>query len=89
MRMKQFLILSLGSIVLVGCATTETGLRNRTAGVLGYAPEEITISNMRSDATNTYYTVTTPKGEYACSAESGVQKALQLGLTNPPTCNKK
>lgn len=89
MRMTQFLIVSLGLIVLLGCATTEAGLRDKTAGVLGYAPEQITISNMRSDESNTYYTVTTPKGEFACTAESGVVKALQLGLINPPICNKK
>ena len=88
--MKRFAFLVIMAWVLsAGCATTAEDLRSKTAGVLGYAPGQVTISNMRSDATTTYYVATTPKGEYACSAESGVAKAFQLGMTNPPTYTKK
>jgi hypothetical protein len=88
--MKRFVFLVVMACLLsAGCATTSDDLRSKTAGVLGYAPDDVTISNMRSDATTTYYVAKTPKGEYACSAESGATKVFQLGLTNPPTCMKK
>ena len=88
MRIKPWLILGLGSIMLVGCATTEAGLRTETAEVLGYSPAEITLSNMRSNATNTFYIVTTPEGQYACAAETGMANVIALGLTSPPSCYK-
>jgi len=81
----SFLVLGL----LVACATSENSLRDKSAGVLGYAPNDVTITSLRSDATTTYYVAKTPKGDYACTAESGVVQGLQLGLTNPPICNKK
>ncbi len=77
------------SIGLVACATSMDALRTRTARVLGFSPEEVRITNVMSDASNTYYLAKTPDGEYACTAESGVQKAMQFGLTNPPICKKK
>jgi hypothetical protein len=88
--MKRFVFLIVVVCqLLAGCATTAEDLRSKTADVLGYAPSDVTISDMRSDATTTYYVAKTPKGEYACSTESGATRAPQLGLIHPPTCRKK
>ena len=89
MRIPPWLIVGLGSIMLVGCATTEAELRTQTAAVLGYAPADITLSNIRSTGTNTFYIATTPKGHYACAAETGMAKVIALGLTSPPSCYKE
>ena len=45
-------------------APTEAGLRTRTANVLGYSPEQIKITNIRSEGTETYWLADTPKGRY-------------------------
>jgi hypothetical protein len=89
MRIQPWLIVGLGSIMLVGCATTEAELRTQTAAVLGYASADITLSNMRSNGINTFYRATTPQGQYACAAETGMSKVIALGLTSPPSCYKE
>jgi hypothetical protein len=89
MRIPPWLIVGLGSIMLVGCATTEVDLRTQTAEVLGYAPTDITLSHIRSNGPNTFYIATTPKGHYACAAETGMAKIIALGLTSPPSCYKE
>ena len=87
---RNVIVLSfLVSGLLAACATNENSLRDRSAGVLGYAPSDVTITGLRSDNTTTYYIAKTPKAEYACTTEGGVIQGLQLGLTNPPICNKK
>jgi len=89
--MKTFLMAAC-LVVLVGlsgCANSISGLRNRTSGVLGFSPDKVTITNVRSDSSTTYYIAKTPKGNYACTTAGGVLKAFQMGFTNPPTCNKK
>ena len=60
---------------------------SNTAGVLGVSPDELTISERRSDgATNTYYIAVTRSGrKYACTINGG--GLLAMGLVNPPTCN--
>jgi hypothetical protein len=89
MRIQPWLIVGLGSLMLVGCATTEAELRTQTAAVLGYAPADITLSHMRSNGINTFYRATTPKGHHACAAETGMAKVIALGLTSPPSCYKE
>jgi len=89
MRIQPWLLVGLGSIMLVGCATTEAELRTQTAAVLGYAPADITLSNVRTNSTNTFYKATTPQGQYACAAETGMAKVIALGLTSPPSCYKE
>jgi hypothetical protein len=54
-----------------------------------YAPADITLSNMRSNGINTFYRATTPQGQYACAAETGMSKVIALGLTSPPSCYKE
>ena len=89
MRIPPWLLVGLGAIMLVGCATTEAELRTQTAAVLGYAPADITLGNMRSTGINTFYTATTPQGRYACAAETGMAKVIALGMTSPPSCYKE
>ena len=89
MRIQPWLLVGLGSIMLVGCATTEAELRPQTAAVLGSAPADIMLSNMRSNRVNTFYSATTPQGHYACAAETGMAKVIALGLTSPPSCYKE
>ena len=64
-------------------------IASNTAGVLGVSPEDLTISNRRSDgATNTYYVARTRSGrEYACTINGG--GLLAMGLVNPPTCSPR
>jgi hypothetical protein len=89
MRIQPWLIVGLGSIMLVGCATTEAELRTQTAAVLGYAPAAITLTHLRSNGINTFYRALTPQGRYACAAETGMSKFIALGMTSPPSCYKE
>ena len=89
MRIPPWLLVGLGAIMLVGCATTEAELRTQTAAVLGQAPADIMLINIRSNSVNTFYSATTPQGRYACAAETGMAKVIALGLTSPPSCYKE
>ncbi len=74
---------------LYGCATTDSAIRDSTAGVLGVAPSDVRIEGLRSDSISTYYVAVTSQGEYACVGTSTFGQVLGGGLTNPPKCNKK
>jgi hypothetical protein len=88
-KMLRYLLLLI-SLILSGCATDTSALRTQTAGVLGYSPDEIKITNLRSDNTADFYMVKTPNGDYACTSQGGLQRAMQFGITTaPPTCHKK
>jgi hypothetical protein len=70
-------------IFFVGCATvketnapTEESLTRRAANELGFAPNELKVSNIRADGGKTYFVVTAAKDRYACSVYSGVGPAL-------------
>lgn len=69
-------------------STSPKTLQSRTAGVLGVGVEQVTLSNMRTDKSGTYYTATANGKRYACVAEGGMVKIMQLGMTNPPTCKR-
>lgn len=83
--------LLLCSLVCAGCQTTllsDDRIASATAGTLGVALSDITITERRTDGpTNTFYTATTRKGSYSCVINGG--SALSLGIVNPPTCNRK
>jgi hypothetical protein len=74
-----------------GCASqmlSDDRIRTNTAGILGVAPEDLTISNRNEQVPNTYYTATTKSGQgYACIINGG--GILAMGMVNPPMCNKK
>jgi hypothetical protein len=91
--MKRAICLISG-IVAAGCLggcqstmLTDDRIASNTASILGVAPDQLAISNRRSDgATNTYYIAKTRAGrEYACTINGG--GVLATGLVNPPSCN--
>ena len=92
---KAILVLSI--MVLSACASIEEaanptaeGLQPKTAGVLGYMPDEVKISKIDSDGSNTYYLADTPKGTYACQVMSGTMTAYSTaGYSMSPTCTKR
>lgn len=69
---------------------TAEGLQPKTAAVLGYMPDEVKISKINSDGSNTYYLASTPKGTYACKVMSGTMTAIgTAGYSMSPTCTKR
>jgi hypothetical protein len=78
------------AVMCSACQTTllsDDRIASSTAGLLGVATTEVSISNRRTDGpTNTVYTATTKKGTYACVINGG--GLLAAGITNPPVCNK-
>lgn len=75
---------------LSGCIGTKTlvsdsRLASNTAGILGVAPDAVTISDRRSAGTNTYYTAHVCKRSYACTMNGG--NLMTFGMMNPPVCN--
>jgi hypothetical protein len=80
----------IATLSLSGCVSTlsEDRIRSETAGTIGVQPDAITISNVRHEMTNTYYTARTKSGdEYACTLNGG--NIMTFGMTNPAICNKK
>lgn len=78
------------AMTVTGCATTTWSktLQSRTAGILGVPVDGVSIGDMRTDSSSTYYTATVNGHRYACVAEGGALKVFQLGMTNPPTCRR-
>ena len=69
---------------------TAEGLQPKTAGALGYMPDEVKISKINSDGSNTYYLAETPKGMYSCQVMSGSMTAIgTAGYSMPPSCTKR
>lgn len=92
MSRKSFIaVFVIGGLALGGCASTMLSnerIASETAGILGVSPEELSIQNRRTEATNTYYVARTKTGkEYACVINGG--NALTFGMVNPPSCNSK
>ena len=92
MRISNRLKLVGMSFTLVGltaCTSSMATLQRRSAGVIGVPPEQVQISDMRTDSSSTYYIATVGKSSYACLAEGGTLKFMQMGMTNPPSCTKR
>lgn len=88
--MKNLAIILAAAFVLAGCVSTlsEDRIRSETAGAIGVSPDAVTISNVRHEMTNTYYTARTRGGEeYACILNGG--NIMTFGMTNPAMCTKK
>lgn len=88
--------LSGACLILTACASvaestnslTDDKIRSETAGALGYAPSDLTITSRRTEGTNTYVTLKSSDGkEFACTVNGG--NLLSMGIVNPPLCNKK
>jgi hypothetical protein len=88
-------VLLTGLVVLgtTACQTTMLGddrIVSQTAAVLGVPVSQLSISDRANDgATNTSYIAHDSKSgaSYACVINGG--GVLAMGMTNPPTCNKK
>lgn len=80
---------SVALVGLAGCASSPATLQSRAAGVIGVPPDRVQISDVRTDSSSTYYIATVGKASYACVAEGGTLKFMQLGMTNPPSCTKR
>jgi hypothetical protein len=86
MSRTRILLVSIAIALFSGCASTflpPERLASETAGSLGVPASQISISNVRTEGTNTYYIARTKAGKkYACVINGG--NALTLGLVNPP-----
>jgi hypothetical protein len=77
-------------LVLASCAESllsDERIKSNTAGVLGVPVNQLTISDRRTEVTNTYYIATTSSGaRFACTINGGT--VLAAGMVNTPTCNR-
>lgn len=98
MKPLAFTYLTAATLLAVGCANiSETsapsaeGLRAKTAGILGFAPSMVAISDLRDGGGITYYVAKAPNGTYGCSIPSGGMTAFAtLGMVNlQPSCAKQ
>lgn len=95
--MSKNLIAALcAAIALAGCSTiaektnfvSDESLKSQSAGAIGVTPEELTLVSRRTQGTNTYAVLRTrDKKEYACTVNGG--NLLTMGMTNPPSCNRR
>lgn len=90
------LVLLSALLTATGCSTiagktnmlSDDKIKSDTSGVLGYSQNDVTILSKRTEGTNTYVTIKANDGkEFACIINGG--NLLTLGITNPPTCNKR
>jgi hypothetical protein len=66
---------------IVGCAATTdpSVLKLRAAGSIGEDPDNITISKIRSDGSQTFFVASNSKGSYACATDD-LQKRFTFGI---------
>jgi hypothetical protein len=90
MMKRNTVVIAVFTLFLAGCGmrqVSDESLRANTAGVLGVAPSEVTISNRNTQAMNTYYIAETKSGQqFACVFEVG---DIYTGMGDPPQCRKK
>lgn len=88
-------VLAIG-LLGTGCAViaektnmlNDNDIKAETANILGVSPSDLTLSNKRTQGTNTYYSIKTKDGkELNCMINGG--NWATMGATNPPTCAKK
>ena len=91
--MHRFTAVLAVGFALTGCQSTmlqDDRIAADTAGVLGVPSSQITISDRAAQGpTNTTYLAHDTKSgtTYACNINGG--GLLAVGMTNPPTCNKR
>lgn len=76
---------SLSACVGTKMLVPDSRLASNTAGVLGVAPGDVTITDRRGAGTNTYYTAHVGEKSYACIMNGG--NLMTFGMVNPPLCN--
>ena len=83
-------VIAVFTLFHAGCGMRQVideSLRANTAGVLGVAPGDVTISSRNTQSMKTYYIARTKSGqEYACVFEVG---DIYTGMGDPPLCRKK
>lgn len=96
MLSRNITILCTTLLTLSGCASIASGtntltdekIKSETSGALGYSPADLTITNRRTEGTNTYVNLQAKdKKEFTCIINGG--NLLTFGMTNPPMCTKK
>jgi len=94
--LKKLAFAGVTAALLGGCAVvaektnfmSDSDIRSKVAGTLGYMPEDITLVNRRTEGTNTYAMVRAKdKKEFACTLNGG--NLLSAGIVNPPSCMPK
>ncbi|MGY4659892.1 hypothetical protein ACVWZ9_000686 [Pseudomonas chlororaphis] len=90
---RSLALLSILALALGGCAIAKPSnddLKNRAQTTLG--KPVTTVSNVRSDASQTYFTASTSNGEYNCILPSGGMVAFaSMGgvVALPAECTKQ
>lgn len=96
MRIHQPLALIAVTTLLAACGTiaentnnlSDDSIAHQTAGVLGYAPSDLTVVSRRTSGVNTYVEIRADDGQsFNCIVNGG--NLLSLGLTNSPSCAPK
>ncbi|NMY67940.1 hypothetical protein [Pseudomonas sp. WS 5414] len=90
---RPLTLLSVLALALGGCAIAKPSnddLKNRAQTTLGKPVS--TVSNVRSDASQTYFTASTSHGEYDCVLPSGGMVAFATmggAVALPAQCTKQ
>lgn len=96
MKLSKIILACSIAFIAAGCTTIATKtnvlsderIKSETAGVLGYAPNDLTILDRRTEGVNTYVRLRAKdKKEFNCTINGG--NLLSMGVTNPPMCGKK
>jgi len=67
-------------------ALTDDKIKSETSGVIGCAPDDLTILSRRTEGENTFVNLLTKDGKkYTCTINGG--NALTLWTVNPPMCS--
>jgi hypothetical protein len=81
---------------LSGCSTiaektnfmSDSDIKSKVGGTLGYAGDDVTVISRRTEGTNTYVVVRVKdRKEFACTLNGG--NLLSAGIVNPPSCAPK
>ena len=96
MSLRNLVLIGAASLTFTACATiagstnmlTDDKIKSNTSGALGYAANDLSIIDRRTEGTNTYVNLKANDGkEFTCIINGG--NLLTFGMTNPPLCNKK
>lgn len=96
MTLSKIILVCSVAFTVAGCATIATKtnvlsderIKSETSGVLGYAPNDLTILDRRTEGVNTYVRLRAKdKKEFNCTINGG--NLLSMGVTNPPMCGNK
>ena len=67
---------------------SDSDIKSKVAGTLGYSPDAITLINRRTEGTNTFALVKVDgKKEFSCTLNGG--NLWSAGIVNPPVCVPK